>query len=165
MNWDQLYKTQKELDTYIIKKQAIPTEQKVFLDKILALFVELGELANETRCFKFWSKKERNEREVILEEFVDGVHFILSLGLDKGFRYSGEVVQQKLEEEAPETTLFTNVFNACTFFQASPTKENYNHLFHSYLRLANKLGFEEEDIEYAYQKKNEINYKRQDTGY
>lgn len=51
---------------------------------MLALLVEIGELANETRCFKYWSNKPASEREVILEEYVDGLHFILSIGIDLG---------------------------------------------------------------------------------
>src|SRR5688500_20051556 len=54
----------------------------VFREKCLALLVELGELANETRCFKFRSKKPRNDDSVLLEEYVDNRHFRLSLGLE-----------------------------------------------------------------------------------
>ncbi len=49
------------------------------LKRDLALTIELAELANETRCFKYWSSKGPSEREVILEEFVDSIHFLLSL--------------------------------------------------------------------------------------
>ena len=52
---------------------------------MLALLVEIGELANETRSFKFWSVKPASEKKIILEEFVDGIHFILSLGIECGF--------------------------------------------------------------------------------
>ena len=58
--------------------------RKIVKRKMLALLVEIGELANETRCFKYWSNKPASEREVILEEYVDGLHFILSIGIDLG---------------------------------------------------------------------------------
>src|SRR5574344_2358436 len=50
--------------------------------RILALLVEIGELANETRCFKYWSNKKASEKSIILEEYADGMHFYLSLGVD-----------------------------------------------------------------------------------
>jgi len=83
MNLQQLFTMQKELDHFIEKTQKI--ERDVFKEKGLALMVELAELANETRCFKFWSTKGPSAREVILEEYVDSIHFILSLGLLKGY--------------------------------------------------------------------------------
>ena len=33
----------------------------------LELLVELGELANETRCFKYWSMRQTGEKEKVLE--------------------------------------------------------------------------------------------------
>jgi len=85
MNVEKLYSMQYALDTHIEEKHGL--KEDLFNRKMLALLVELGELANETRCFKFWSLKAASEKAVILEEFVDGVHFILSLGLESGFRY------------------------------------------------------------------------------
>ena len=77
MNIQQLFMMQKELDDFIEQTQNI--QQDVFQEKGLALMVELAELANETRCFKFWSTKGPSAREVILEEYVDSIHFILRL--------------------------------------------------------------------------------------
>ena len=74
MNLTRLFQMQKELDSFIENTQQISRD--VFQEKGLALMVELAELANETRCFKFWSTKGPSERAVILEEFVDSIHFI-----------------------------------------------------------------------------------------
>ena len=79
----QLFKLQKELDDRIAKEHDLQPK-KLLKEKMLALLVEIGELANETRCFKYWSNKPASEREVILEEYVDGLHFILSIGIDLG---------------------------------------------------------------------------------
>src|SRR3954454_6608730 len=84
MDFEKLFQMQKGLDNHIEEKHRLEDED-LFSRKILALFVELGELANETRCFKFWSVKPASARSVILEEFVDGIHFILSLGIECGF--------------------------------------------------------------------------------
>lgn len=84
MNTITLFKMQKALDSHIESQHGLQNED-LFERKVLALLVEIGELANETRCFKFWSVKPSSERNVILEEFVDGVHFILSLGIECGY--------------------------------------------------------------------------------
>ena len=76
----QLFKLQK-LDDRIAKNMTY--NRKIVKRKMLALLVEIGELANETRCFKYWSNKPASEREVILEEY-GGLHFILSIGIDLG---------------------------------------------------------------------------------
>ena len=49
--------------------------------RLLALIIEIGELANETRCFKFWSNKGASPKEITMDEYADGLHFFLSLGI------------------------------------------------------------------------------------
>ncbi len=57
MNLQKLLETQKILDDRIIEQHGL--EGQDFLpEKILALQVELGELANEWRGFKFWSEDQ-----------------------------------------------------------------------------------------------------------
>ncbi|MBP1968851.1 dimeric dUTPase (all-alpha-NTP-PPase superfamily) [Virgibacillus natechei] len=161
MDWKALFSMQAQLDKYIETKHDL-LEKDVFQEKYLALLVELGELANETRTFKFWSNKPRNEKSVILEEYVDGVHFILSLGIDKGFRYDS---RQLKEITHSETEQFNRVFEACVTFKQKPTQATYINLFEAYLQLGALLGFTEADIQSAYLKKNEVNYDRQNQGY
>lgn len=161
MNWEKLFSTQKQLDTYIEDTHDLQ-EVDIFQEKYLALLVELGELANETRCFKFWSIKPRNDKSVILEEYVDGVHFILSLGLEKGLRYEANELKAS---SLSETEQFNAVFEACVTFKNDRSQGNYHNLFTKFLQLGALLGFTEEDIQQAYFKKNEINYQRQNQGY
>ena len=83
MNVSHLFAIQKVLDDRILAEHGLEGSD-LFVKKIIALHVELGELANETRSFKYWSKKGPSPREIILEEFVDVLHFTLSLGIDLG---------------------------------------------------------------------------------
>ncbi|WP_077327370.1 dUTP diphosphatase [Virgibacillus siamensis] len=161
MDWQTLYNMQEQLDKYIESQHDL-SGRNLFQEKSLALLVELGELANETRCFKFWSTKPRNERSIILEEYVDGIHFLLSLGLEKGMIFS------RVNPSAPvgsETDQFNRVYDASVLFRQEPTEVNYAALFEYYVQLGELLGFDEEAIQQAYLKKNEINYERQDQGY
>lgn len=163
MEWKKLYDMQQKLDEYIINNHNLEKED-IFPKKILALVVELGEMANETRCFKFWSTKEPSPKQVILEEYVDVLHFMLSLGVDTGFRYHPKSdVQQNPEKD--RTVLFLDLFQICTNFGENPDKEKYTNMLAAYLMLGKAFDFQVEDIEEMYFKKNNTNYKRQDDGY
>lgn len=164
MNLEKLFEMQKGLDQHIEEQHNLQNED-LFDRKVLALLVELGELANETRCFKFWSLKPASAKEVILEEFVDGIHFILSLGIVAGF--TAETIQ--LTEAPPQTESLTEQF-LTTYakieqFRSSRTKATYQEMFQACLNIAQLLGFSAVEIEQAYMKKNEVNYERQQQGY
>lgn len=161
LNWDTLFSKQKDLDEYITNQHDLQG-QALLEERVLALLVELGELANETRCFKFWSTKERSAQAVILEEYVDNIHFLLSIGLAKGYEFTKITVEPK---KAEETIQFNQVFQKCIQFYETQSKENYVALFKEYLQLGHMLGFSETDVLSAYEQKNEVNYERQDQGY
>ncbi|WP_054861437.1 MULTISPECIES: dUTP diphosphatase [Gracilibacillus] len=161
MNWETLFKMQRDLDHYILKQHQLKNEQ-IVEKKVLALLVEIGELANETRCFKYWSVKAPSPKDVIAEEYVDGIHFILSLGLVIGIEdYHGEI-----EEPSEETTeLFLRVFEAIHQLNKERSKQAFNQLFYVYLQLGKNLGFTQGDIKSAYIEKNKVNFERQNQGY
>ena len=162
----EIFQMQKQLDAYIEKNHQLHGDD-LFNKKVLALLVELGELANETRCFKFWSLKAPSTKEVILEEFVDGVHFMLSLGIECGFDSIAEISAPNGERNG-ETTItdqFIQVFEAIQAFRLSRSIHTYEKMFQQYLTLARLLGFSDDEIKEAYIAKNEVNYKRQEEGY
>jgi dimeric dUTPase (all-alpha-NTP-PPase superfamily) len=161
MNIEKLFDMQRKLDRYIEEGHSLAGKD-LFEQKVLALLVEIGELANETRCFKFWSTKGPSERHVILEEFVDGVHFILSLGIIAGFD------QKKPSFEAgaaDQTKQFILVMESVHAFQKEKTESNYEQLMNQYFALGDILGFSPDEVESAYVAKNEVNYGRQKSGY
>ncbi|WP_173915883.1 dUTP diphosphatase [Halobacillus sp. Marseille-Q1614] len=162
MNWSEFYDMQKQLDSHIMKSQNLQGKNVVD-DKILALLVEAGELANETRCFKFWSTKPSSPKEVILEEYVDGLHFILSLGLDLGFYYEKET--EETENLKSAAAAFLEVYTSIEEFKQAKSEGSYVNLFQSYLKLGLSLGLKEEDLMRGYIQKNEVNFQRQEEGY
>ncbi|MFA1821251.1 dUTP diphosphatase [Virgibacillus oceani] len=161
MDWSSLYAMQRELDNYIESNNDLHNKD-VFEQKYLALLVELGELANETRCFKFWSAKPPSEKHTILEEYVDGIHFLLSLGNEIGHQYKGT---PHPAGEISMTKQFNQVFERCTLFHQHPGETAYENMMENYLQLGELLGFSETDIKNAYYEKNEVNYDRQNQGY
>jgi len=161
MNLQRLFKMQDALDKRIELEHdlaGVPLLRK----KILSLQVELGELANETRCFKFWSIKDPSKNDVILEEYVDCLHFILSIGLEKNFEnitLNTKCITFELSEQ------FLNLYINITDFINSSSFDNYSNIFENFLCLGENLGFSKKDIENAYLYKNNINHERQDNGY
>jgi len=163
MKLEKLFILQKNLDSHIEAKHDLHGED-LFNRKVLALLVEVGELANETRCFKFWSIKASSAKNVILEEFVDGIHFILSLGNECGFNeHSFKLHSEPFFLDVNEQ--FLDVYVKIGSFQKSKTLMEYVGLFESYMQLASQLGFTNEEIEKAYLMKNEVNYQRQENNY
>ncbi|RAK21286.1 dimeric dUTPase (all-alpha-NTP-PPase superfamily) [Anoxybacillus vitaminiphilus] len=163
MDLQKLYSMQRMLDERIETQHGLQDENLVE-KKMLALLVEIGELANETRCFKFWSLKPPASLEKVLEEYVDGLHFILSLGLEFNFVYTVGKIKKKTEDDSL-VGQFLRVFQAVTEFQQTKSLEAYERLFTNYLQLGEHLGFTNEQIEQAYMKKNEVNHERQNQNY
>lgn len=201
MNLNNLFEIQAKLDERIREEHNLQGVD--LLDKkILALKVELGELANNWRGFKFWSKDQepRNkdvrchackgkggfiytdeyqqatepfeecmycegtgiqEKNPLLEEYVDCLHFILSIGLECQFE-DGEFYTTHRENAVDQ---FNKLFDKVGDFSQYHTKGNYEWLFCLFLGLSDFLGFTWEQVEQAYLDKNKINHERQEQGY
>ncbi|MBM7644773.1 dimeric dUTPase (all-alpha-NTP-PPase superfamily) [Scopulibacillus daqui] len=168
MNVEQLtrlFKEQRMLDDRILENHNLKTKD-LLKDKLLAFYVEVGELANETRCFKFWSVKPASEEEVILEEYVDGVHFLLSIGLDLEFNHVEQLIQQfKQISRGSLTEHFHAVIEKINRLSEEITQDHYQELYNEYLSLGIVLGFSSNDMIDAYFKKNQINHERQQSSY
>lgn len=164
MNLKNLYNLQRDLDQKISDTHNIINDD-VIHHKILALQVEVGELANETRCFKFWSLKGASSKNIILEEFVDCLHFILSIGISLNFDDINVDEIPSKNENFHLTQGFLNFFDSISLFNNVMSKENYINMFSSFLSLGKQLEFTFEDINQSYINKNNINHQRQADGY
>jgi dimeric dUTPase (all-alpha-NTP-PPase superfamily) len=174
MNLEKLFQTQK-----VLRDRIGYNEPDRFNKLILALLVELGECANEWRGFKFWSTNQsprtRKARapymdlddadfyNPLLEEFVDGLHFILELGLEIDVNVSDISIMYAREWDV--TKQFNNVFASVADFETTKDFHCYDNLISRYYELGEVLGFTDEQIEQAYFAKNKINHVRQETGY
>ncbi|WP_040985503.1 dUTP diphosphatase [Oceanobacillus jeddahense] len=198
MNIQKLFEIQAKLDKHIVEKKGL--EGRNLLDeKILALQVELGELANEWRGFKFWSENQEPKPPVhnwdvsedgltqewlpewgyesypLLEEYVDCLHFILSIGLDynvnpeNSTKHINETMNWILEDRNVRSTSITEQFNIVfaniSYFHQMGELEHYYDVTTEFFILGEKLGFTDKQIEQAYLDKNKINHERQQNGY
>ena len=156
-----LYQKQRELDEEIAVNHGVSyasTRNK----RTLALLVELGEFANATRTFKYWSNKPSESKERVLDEFADGLHFLLSLGIDQGFDV------KNIEVEDDNSSLTDNLlmtYELTSKFYSAQNLSNYLEAFKSYLRALFKLGFSWLEAKDAYYKKLKENHVRQETNY
>jgi dimeric dUTPase (all-alpha-NTP-PPase superfamily) len=149
-----LLKAQKLIDQeYLLK--ANTTKGETFKKRKLALWVEVGELANEWKeLFKFWSNKKM-DREKALTEYADGVHFILSLGNDLNVV---PVSSDMVILADPIDQIFA-LSNAVVHIEGAKSFDIALSLFRG---LGEHFGFTDKDIEASYFKKNEFNHNRED---
>ncbi|HAM79581.1 dUTP diphosphatase [Ornithinibacillus bavariensis] len=182
MNLQYLFEIQAGLDAHIMEEHPELKGQDNLDWKILALQVELGECANEWRGFKKWSKDQEpktkgdwlkstgieNGRFIdvyenpLLEEYVDCLHFILSIGLELDVKE----VSLKEVQRTDIVFMFNELFEITSNLRNFYTRIiEYDWLVTEFVKLGEMLGFTWEQIETAYLEKNKVNHERQVNGY
>ena len=156
-----LYQKQAELDARIADNHHI-TYATTRERRILALLVEFGEFANATRCFKYWSNKPSEAQDIVLDEYVDGLHFFLSLGIDINVSkraYNHTKHADNLTKQILET------YRLATLFYKNQDEKSYIKAFQAFINITVLLKVRWSVVEKAYYKKLGENYHRQDTNY
>lgn len=100
----------------------------------------------------------------LLEEYVDCLHFILSIGnrLDYNDSETINVILSKylnIRGILNPKWLFSSLISTVAF-----TRQNYINLFINFFTLGKRLGFTFEQIEAAYMDKNAVNHQRRRRG-
>lgn len=203
MDLSKLFEMQRELDERIVRDKGLEG-QDLLPQKILALQVELGELAQNWRGFKFWSedrepKKTKtvvcpdckgmgkhyqpmtwdcrkcygtgiNTKEnPLLEEYVDCLHFILSIGNYFGIKCEPSLtivpnnVLEQLNDLFKIVSFLHNKYE--DYGYCCGIRDFYEDLVGNFMNLGKLLGFTPEQIEQAYLEKNQVNHQRQEEGY
>lgn len=112
----------------------------------------------------------------LLEEYVDCLHFILSIGLEIGCTpVACDVALKTRNEDITNQFLYIldepmkikhNLsYKDTTNFAEQTVFGNYHRLLGMFKGLGEMLGFTWDEIEAAYYDKNKINHERQDGGY
>ncbi|MBD8522369.1 dUTP diphosphatase [Lysinibacillus fusiformis] len=103
----------------------------------------------------------------LLEEYVDCLHFILSIGVEKG--YTGVHINlgtiQRMNMGKDPLKDFGTVFGFIHNFKENPKHHWYDSVFEGFINLGIALGFAWNEVEEAYYAKNRVNHERQNAGY
>lgn len=160
-NLHELYLAQAKLDETIAKNHNV-SYATTRSPRTLALLVEIGEFANTTRSFKYWSNKGMEDKDTVLDEYADGLHFFLSLGIDI------KTTKEVYEISKPSNNLtdqFHLVYRLICNFKDDASDINYIKAFQEFLNILPLIGYTWKDLEEAYYKKLGTNYRRQETNY
>ncbi|MBT2647238.1 dUTP diphosphatase [Bacillus sp. ISL-34] len=175
MNLSKLFEAQK-----VVRKKIIETNglegQDLVQNLILALRVELGEMANEQRSWKHWSKDRKPRITKLLEEYADCLSFTLELALELGIEAEANIEEILIPYSARKniTKMFNQVYLSISdleininyhYARKNAVLSEFNGLLTNLITLGILLGFDYEQIEAAYFNKNAINLKRQEEGY
>ena len=193
MNFKKLQAMQAKLDEAILTEKAPMTAEERFNKTLVALSVEIAEVANCAEHFKFWKDNkgkidnnrfavewdyegtkiigyripyEQAHRLTLIEECSDALHFILSLANQVDFEINGIGTHFKVADDTD--SLEKNFIFLNQLIGIAELKH-----FHSDLEMMidvffiyiNQLGISEQELEQAYYDKNEINYERLENGY
>lgn len=158
----ELLEMQRVLDANIFSNKGIKQYPKENMQ--VALFVELGELMNElpTR-FKHWKSSATDDRDKALVEYVDCLHFALSLANNEGESFNNDLCLSPdiYDYNSHEITLLSELPIHKLLKNIVQFEGNLSYLF----GLGAKLGFTWDEIYAAYKDKNTINYQRLKENY
>ncbi|AZZ65431.1 hypothetical protein DMC14_001340 [Metamycoplasma phocicerebrale] len=156
MKLQLIFDAQKRLDK-AFSDNIDKKERELFDIKIvIALLVELGEFANEVKAFKYWKKDKKIDRQKMLEEFADGIHFITSIAYP--LNVSSEIEPEiKYDNFNLQLALTYKLF--CNLLE-NKNKESVFEAFKAYLGLGSLMNIKENEIIESYLFKNQKNYQR-----
>lgn len=161
LNIKDIYKETKHLDELFALQYDIRSQEIIKKYK-LELLVEFGELANETRCFKFWATRQTGDKEKVLEEYIDCLFMIL---------YFCNITNVSLEEEFPVVeekdiiTTFLTLYEYGSDLSKNLERETIKKLLVEILYLASLLDFTLDDLVRETKKKSLIIQERLESDY
>lgn len=161
IKFSKVYKENKKLDA-IFHELYDNNSKETFRKNVLELLVELGELANETRCFKYWSKKGPSDKKIILDEFADCMLMVLcfcnmlEVDLKEDFLESknNDVIEQ-----------FVYLYHESSLLINDFSKNRIKDVLVNLVELGNLIGLSDNDIINGCLLKIERNKKRFETGF
>ena len=139
MIFNDVFKANKELDEMF--NTTFPDSEMVKKNK-LELLVEIGELANETRYFKYWSNKPM-DMELVKMEYADCIiitlYFfnIMNISLDEEF--------MKIDKY-DKVDIFGRLYKLASDFYYNDDRELIKEIFVTIINLGYMIGFTNEII-------------------
>ncbi len=140
MNWNDVYQKNKKLD--LIFEEKFKNDEKMFEKNCIELIVEIAEFTNETRCFKYWSKK-KIDKEDLLEELADSIMICLYF-----YNYLGieNIEVKNLDLVDDILVCINNLFKLSTEVLENLTKELIEKIFNYLIYIGKMLNLTEKEI-------------------
>lgn len=161
IKFQEVYDKNKKLDSMFDEIYGANNKEIIRKNK-LELLVELGELTNETRCFKYWSKKEAN-MDLVKDEYADCIIMtlcffnLLNISLDEEFTYPNI--------NYDNVDLIAKLYKLCSEFYENEDRELLKNIFVHFIILGHQLNLSDDDIISCSLNKIERNYKRFEEGF
>ena len=146
MQISNLFKIQKNLNKKILIDSTL-SDYKLFARKHLQLQIKMSDLANETKCYKYWLDDDcALNKDLIFKKYIACFKQILSLGLDNNYDDDdvNDVVFQPSEYCLSDQ--FLNLYIDINDMIISPSKDHFVTLLEDYLSLGISLGLSEQMI-------------------
>lgn len=163
LQWKERFKKlsvqQAELDNFIATTQCLRIADHTD-EQLLALIVELAEVANEDKSFKYWKVQKVVNEDALLEEVVDVLHFILSRG-----NVLSETGNGADTLDSVTACMRENVTIQILELIDIARHGTYQELVEHFIGLTQMFGYAWNDIEAAYDVKHTKNKARQVNGY
>jgi dimeric dUTPase (all-alpha-NTP-PPase superfamily) len=145
MDLGKLFSHQKEINKQVLVDKNL-NNYKLMARKNLEMHVKLSDLANETKCFKYWNEKEAKiSKQIVLEKYVDCFGHILTLGLDRNYAELNPISIKPNDYCLSDQ--FLNLFIDLNDLIISPSMDHYKTLIEDYISLGISLGFSIKQIQ------------------
>ena len=134
-----VYQKNNELDDIFINK--FNSDKDMFKKNKLELIVEIAEFANETKCFKYWTKKKMN-KELVLEEYADCI--IMTLCLYHYYNLELNDLDYPISGDINDT--FARMFNLASNLYFSDDINLLKEILFQLVNLTNKLDITSDEL-------------------
>jgi len=166
------------LDQDITAKQAIhwrPAER--LQNAMVSLDVELAEMANTSEWFKVWKIHKgkadagKTHRETLLNEYVDAMDFFFLVAAIQQWTHLMPMTVDALAElgEKKATDLnkqYLAIKHLLYDAYFDHRQVSYQHAWHVFLKIGLvDFGFKQDEIQAAFEAKNQVNEERQENNY
>lgn len=148
---------QKKLDEKVFNRAGV-TANGTINERLLALAVELSELANELSCFKYWKQSHVVKLDETKEEWADVLHFAASVGNSYNHKLQYihlNSIKPKSKEDVTRLLLFM-----MGLVPKLHSRIHYVSFMEGLFDIARFIDMDENEMMHQYILKNDKNYQR-----
>ena len=91
MEIKSFFEAQKQRNKQLIIDSSL-SEYKIWARKYLELHTKISHLADETKCYKYWSGEDfKIDKDALFKKYLDCFATIISIGIDKNYTSVEEI--------------------------------------------------------------------------